>query len=575
MLQDKEEIKTFFDEAAEVIQNAWANRDQKGEQMRRTAIRDDLNQRNLPCDREAVEAIELEVEQRIQGPADTEYREGDEWTRSQGTSWIWDQWIAEGYCNVLVASQKVGKSTFVLCLVAELLKRTGSFLNFSFSEKKEFGFVLVGPDMNRRLWTDYGEKAGLLKEKGNGKLAWESSIKTVYPEETSIGLDPSGIKKITADCKLIKEKGLHPFVICDSYSALVANSHPHLDENSANYTNPLRKLKQAMSKEGATLLMIHHSSISGSKRDTASSASGHQNWGRVPDQIITLKWLQAEVGPDGSRTDSRVVLSATGRTGSVAKAQLIEQSPNWGWSSHGDTSDALRHRHALEQRDKLMGDDAILYDLINVRTRNNKSSSIRDVMELHATTSRAPWNESKTRRLVKKLARKFLVHESEGPRVQPADFGGRPPMVYWTFERGEPDSVVAIDVHARPGTSVGTSVGVPSGVSCTSEPSAEEVPSVFCAFNGGTPKNSAPEPPRFHDTEDFPAEGVVIEDTEGQPFQVLEAKAGAQMLRVRDRHDRDAPVKERRWLMDVFPIGHKAKAEEDALYFSLIENERI
>ena len=37
------------------------------------------------------------------------------------------------------------------------------------------------------------------------------------------------------------------------------------------------------------------------------------------------------------------------------------------------------------------------------------------------------------------------------------------------------------------------------------------------------------------------------------------------MLRGRDPHDRNAPIKERRWMLDVFPVGHKAKSEEEVL----------
>ena len=572
---EQKSTKTLLDEIVSEMFQAWND---YSDSERPIAIQDALQIKGLPATAANEERIEHLVEERIRGPVDAPYLEGDEWGDEEDTAWIWDQWIAQGFCNVLIAAQKTGKSTFFLSLVAELSKRTGSFLNFSFSEKKEIGFVLVGPDMNRRLWKDYGQKAGLLTRKDNGKLVWASSIKAVYTEETGIGLDRKSINTIAGHCKSIAAEGKHPFVICDSYSALMANSHPNSDENSANYTNPLRKLKQALGKEGATLLMIHHSSIGGSKRDTATSASGHQNWGRVPDQILTLKWLQAEPGPDGTRADHRVVLSATGRTGSVAKAQLLEQSPNWGWSSHGDTSDALRYRHALEQRDKLIGDDATLYDLINIRTRNGKSSSIRDVMELHATTSRAPWNESKTRRLVKKLARKCLVHDDQELRTQPGDFGGRPSTVWWTFERGEDDANGAIDVHQRPG---GSSLqpfkqvscmqetsqdGVTSGNCTKTDKDPEVVPAAFIpAGNGWRQGMSWEDSPTFHDSDDFPKINAIIEDAEGQPFQVVEPKPAAQILRVQKKHDRNAPIKECRWMLDVFPVGHKAKTDEEVL----------
>jgi len=334
----------------------------------------------------------------------------------------------------------------------------------------------------------------------------------------------------------------------------MANSHPNLDENAGNYTNPLRKLKREMSKEGATLLMIHHSSISGAKRDTATSASGHQNWGRVPDQILTLKWLQAEPGPDGTRVDNRVVLSATGRTGSKAKAQLLEQSPNWGWSSHGDTSDALRHRYALEQRDKLLGDDATLYDLLNQRTRNNLPSTSMDLAELQSTMSKSHWSLQKINRLCRKLERKSLaVIAGEKPPV--GDMGGRPSLLWVSFEQFEEETGRCPEVHARPGS-----------YEYALSSSASETPiNRGCSQNEPFRGGGVPEAPRFHDTDDFPTANAIIEDAEANPIQVLEAKAGAQMLRVRDRHDRNAPVKERRWLMDVFPVGHKAKADEEVL----------
>ena len=164
--------------------------------------------------------------------------------------------------------------------------------------------------------------------------------------------------------------------------------------------------------------------------------------------------------------------------------------------------------------------------------------------------------------------RKCLV-EQDGNDWQGDFGGGRPADLYWTFERSEEGADRALDVPARAGSDLIQPFG---WVSATQEPSGGGISSEKIANTQGDPKLD--ESPVFHDTEDFPVEGVVIEDAEGLPIQVLEAKGG-QRLRVRDRHDRNAPIKERRWMLDVFPVGHKAKAEEDALYFSLIENERI
>ena len=106
------------------------------------------------------------------------------------------------------------------------------------------------------------------------------------------------------------------------------------------------------------MILLHHSGITSSKRSAAESNAGNPAFNSVPEQILSLKWL-ADAGPDGQRRDRRVVMSASGRTGRVMPDQLLEQSPDWGWHSHGETGDALLRQNALNERDRLARDDAI------------------------------------------------------------------------------------------------------------------------------------------------------------------------------------------------------------------------
>ena len=86
----------------------------------------------------------------------------------------------------------------------------------------------------------------------------------------------------------------------------------------------------------------------------------------VPDQIITLVgrcWPRRQ--PQGPPRG----LSALGRTGrGQMPDQLLEQSPDWPGASHGETGDALLKQNALNERDRLVADDAICHDLLNTRT---------------------------------------------------------------------------------------------------------------------------------------------------------------------------------------------------------------
>ena len=305
--------------------------------------------------------------------------------------------------------QKVGKSTFLFNLIAELIQRTPSFLNFPLFSEKKYGFVLVGPDMNRRLWGKYGKLAGLLTEDATGQLRWQEQIKYVFAEEDEIGIDRDGIKRLVAIAEEIKARG-HPFFVMDSYRALLAASAIEIEENSSRYANPLRQLKKALGKTGSTVVLLHHSSQTSSKRAAAESNAGNAAFNSVPDQILSLKWL-ADAGADGQRRDRRVVLSASGRTGRVMPDQLLEQSPDWGWFTHGETGDALLKQNALNERDRLAGDDAICFDLLNTRTGNGQGTTSVDMQELRESTSggRGSWSTTKVNRLLKKLERKGLA----------------------------------------------------------------------------------------------------------------------------------------------------------------------
>ena len=87
-------------------------------------IQDALQLRGLPVNKENVERIEGLVAERLEPKVDTHYKHGDIWHDDPEVSWIWDGWIAEGYFHTLIAMQKVGKSTFLLNLIAELIQRT-------------------------------------------------------------------------------------------------------------------------------------------------------------------------------------------------------------------------------------------------------------------------------------------------------------------------------------------------------------------------------------------------------------------------------------------------------------------
>ena len=504
------------------------------------AIKDGLKCLDLPIDKETVEIIAEVVNAQVNPTVDKHYTRGQVWAEETEVEWIWDGWIAKGYFNTITAMQKVGKSTFVLDFIKAICDGNEEFLNFSlFSEKKDVEFVLIGPDMNRRLWGKYGKMAELLKNDNTAQAYfWHEQIRYVFSEEDEFGLRKADLNRMVTMANEIKADGKHPFFVMDSYSAMLSMSGYDLSENDSRYANPLRELKLALGQTGATVVLLHHSSLSSSKRSAEASNSGHQSFNRVPDQCLALKWL-AEPGIDGTRTDRRIVLSASGRTGRVMEDQLLEQSLDWGWSSHGDIGFAMRTQRALEERDRLAGDDAICFDLLNTRTTNGVGTTTADLSELRESTSggRGHWGNAKIWRLLQKLQRRGLAYV-DGEQRRPGDFGGTPSKVWFTFEREKGLDSPAKDHDSR---NSGFQTNPPTSVN--SHDSQDSVDSHDSAY-GDNP----------------PSERQMVEDANGKnSLVIVELLPGTGDVRAQKFGDASAPIKQMRWMLDAFPCGWHAK----------------
>jgi hypothetical protein len=245
-------------------------------------------------------------------------------------------------------------------------------------------------------------------------------------------------------------------------------------------------------------------------------------------------------------TDRRIVLSASGRTGRVMEDQLLEQSLDWGWSSHGDIGFAMRTQRALEERDRLAGDDAICFDLLNTRTTNGVGTTTADLAELRESTSggRGHWSNAKINRLLKKLQRRGLAL-IDGKKHRPGDMGGAPSYVWWTFEREEEEKELI-----RPSKEL--NYAFLRGLKRTPPPELiRELRLV--RIDSVDSDNSA-----YGDNP--PSERQMVEDANGKnSMVVVELVPGSGDVKVQEFGNASSPIKQRRWLVDVFPCGTYAK----------------
>ncbi len=222
----------------------------------------------------------------------------------------------------------------------------------------------------------------------------------------------------------------------------------------------------------------------------------------------------------------------------------------------------MKIMQALSERDRLTGDDAICFDMLNMRTVNGVPSTSRSMLELRETQSggKSNWGLTKMNRLLRKLQRKGLA-VIDGKEVS---LNGGFSYEWWSFERELDDTGLQQKKTLEQYADTLKKAETPETLD-RETPSEKHTPVA----------DPSPEPRWYHDSEEFPPVNCIIEDPEGQPLLVLEAKPGAQILKVRDRLKLDAPIKERRWMVDVFPVGWKAKQEETELYLELEKDVRI
>ena len=478
---------------------------------------------------------------------DGHWVKGQDWAVNSEFTWIWEGWIAEGLFHVVTALPKVGKSTLMLGLFAELSKRTQSFLNFPISLGKKYELFLVGPDMSRFNWDKAGRESGLLVDHAVTGSEWQPIVQEVWAEEDRVGLTSEFIKTLVAKAEESIARGAHPIFFFDSYKKLLFFAGDDSDPGSAKFAKRLNMLREAMTGVSTTTgvtpttIVLNHASLSSSKRSASLAAGGDQTFMGIPDQCIALNWV---TGVDSAvRKDKRVVLTAEGRTTMVMPAELIEQHTAGQWMTHGEAGDAEVLAKALDERDRLgTTDHAAVYDIINGRTHAGVPTTQKQISEIREmqTNGKTTWGQPKINRSLQYLKRRELIVE-DGSEREPGDLAGRPSACWFTFEREIKSPLEAI--KSKNGAKPENQEPSDSSIKSIKSDKSIESTSGVSAY-GDNP----------------PSERQMVEDVNGNnSLVIVELVPGTAEVRVQEFGNASAPIKQRRWLLDVFPCGWHAK----------------
>ena len=255
-------------------------------------------------------------------------------------TWLWEDLIAEGTLNLVVALPKVGKSSFISAFLGALTSENSEYLGKQINSKKRSLFY-CGTDQPLADWEKILVPVGLMKRTGKGKAKICLPIKKLWHKGKPFHLTEEKIEQLVA---LVKEDP-NCIVVLDAFNSLLTGLG--LDENHADAVEPIKLLYEALAPYNATLILLHHASGTNAGERAVKASRGTKALPAEASQIIQLSWLNPE-----NKLDHRVVINTEGRN-SKPLDMVIEQIQRSVWVSHGNTSDISEKLNLEKVREKL------------------------------------------------------------------------------------------------------------------------------------------------------------------------------------------------------------------------------
>ena len=261
------------------------------------------------------------------------------------TKWLWDGIFLLGVVNLLIAREKVGKTSLIVYLLRCWLSSSGA-MGIEMAQPPEHPAIFIaGTDQGLADWSWYLAKSGLATEKviddDNAEFRLVPEVIKLWTQDAPIFFDEEGIANLT------KWVSKHPgaLLICDSLSSLTGPLG--LKENDADFAEPLRALSRAMEKHRVTTIVIHHAAKGSEDQRGSTSSRGTTAIAAAVSRIVQLAWVAEK-----DKTDSRIALTTEGRQAKPV-GLVIEQVEACSWVKVGDLDDIAREEGRKKAEENL------------------------------------------------------------------------------------------------------------------------------------------------------------------------------------------------------------------------------
>ena len=312
--------------------------------------------------------------------------------------WIWETLISQEQLNLVIALQKVGKSSLISAFLAALTHGLTDYLGQELKGGKR-PLIIVGTDQPQSDWANILIPCGLAKRVNEKEVMWLPPIVRLWHKGNPLHLDEEGIETVSEVARV----NPNSIVLLDAFSSLIRTLG--LDEYKPEAVEPISALCEALSETRATPILLHHA---GKGRDGERASNASRGSNALPaeaSQIIQLNWLNPK-----NKKDQRIMVSTEGRN-SKPVDYVFRQYERGLWESLGST-DSIREQEEMEKIEAKLNDrqSLALTEIREQFIKTFKGITAKDLMETYPEE----WNhQNKALNTLNQLEKKGLCHSTK------------------------------------------------------------------------------------------------------------------------------------------------------------------
>jgi len=237
--------------------------------------------------------------------------------------------------NLLVAMPKTGKTRFIIRIIKALIHCEEHFLEQRLNRRSP-SVLIPGNDQTASEWAVLLRGNGLVDE----KHVLTEKITTIFSKESPEYIDGQGIARMARWAK----NNPGGIILIDSLATCMPSTG--VSENDPEFVQPLAVLQEKVAPDGATIIVIHHTSKTASSKGVVAS----RGTSALPALCSQILYLRHDEGDSLDDNGKQLILTTESRlTQSVELHLTMDKKGEWSAKSTETLQKELHHKKILEK----------------------------------------------------------------------------------------------------------------------------------------------------------------------------------------------------------------------------------